>query len=479
MTSKTPDEIEHAGKQEFTVGKIETHKKNSRFGCTHGLLVVKSCFTFYFFAAGSWWPYVTIFLVSIGITPSQAGLINALRTLASCIGSVIWPLLTDALGGRQTIVLIIISIVTLLSLAPLPWIAVFVNNIIQEDISNNVTNNTNSTLTLNDQAFYCNSECGDNRMFYGMLAIFLVIGLVEMSFIGFLDSNVITLIKTIHKKATYGNQRVFGAIGFAIGSTLSGIAAENFHHSSLSQYSPCIFIFVACFCVFISFNQSISNKSAKRRKISIQTAQNEQKSKLGSLVLETCIKLPNLMFIISAFIGAMSNFGLLSFLFLFMDDNMNASKIAMGLGITTSNIAEVFMFPFANYFIKKFGDMECLIFSIFTNTIRFVILAFITNPWLVLPVQLLHSTGWALFYAAMIHIAHRISPPEIATTMFGIVTGASIGSNLLANLAGGFVYENYGGKTLFLVFAAITFIWGVISGFYFLAGKFLTKCTKK
>ena len=444
---------------------------NSNKRCSLRLLIMKSCYMVYFFSAGSWIPFMTVFLISIGITPSQAGLINAMRTLAACFSTILWPLITDAIGGRQVVVLAILSFCTLLTVSPLPWLAEFINSIVQEKMVDNLTDNSRN-LTNDSQVSYCNTECGDNRMFYSMFGMFVALGVFETSFVGFIDSNNISLLKAYHKKATYGNQRLFGSIGFGVGSALSGIAAENFRHHTLSSYSPCLFIYAGLFLLAIPFILILSKQAENtRNNTRDNNIENEREKKLGRVILETCFKLPNFMFLLTAFVGALSNFAQLSFLLLFMDDVMKASKTTMGLSITASTVAEVLIFPFTDYFIKRFGDLECLVFGLFTNTIRFVILAFITNPWYVLPVQIFHATGFALFYAAMIHVAHRISPPEIATTMFGIVNAASPTASLIVNLVGGFMYEAIGGKILFLSLAAATCVWSIIVGVYFFCRK--------
>lgn len=83
------------------------------------------------------------------------------------------------------------------------------------------------------------------------------------------------------------------------------------------------------------------------------------------------------MFMVTVFICGLSNAGTDGFLFLVMKDEMHSTKTTMGLATVVSDVVEVVMFPISNFLIKRFGDMECLIFSLFTNAIRCVLLAFI------------------------------------------------------------------------------------------------------
>lgn len=86
---------------------------------------------------------------------------------------------------------------------------------------------------------------------------------------------------------------------------------------------------------------------------------------------------------------------------------------------------------------------------------------------------MIHATGFALFYASMVHITYDISPIEINTTMFGVV--GAIFSSLavaVANIVGGLIYDKHGGgKSIFLILAIEIVVWTTIVSIYLFAKK--------
>ena len=334
--------------------------------------------------------------------------------------------------------------------------------------------NTTLNSTMEGDNKYCTSECGDNRMFHAMLALFAAMGLFEYTLPGFNDSNVMRIIKSNRRKTNYGAQRTFGAIGFAIGSLISGVASDRFSHKYLSNFTGSFITFLPFALLGLPFYLIVSKQADVARKPEKQEESKDQctGSELFKTTLRTCFKPYNLVFLLSLFIHGVSLSFMYSFLFLHMKDKMNSTQIIMGVNIATSNIAETIMFPFTSYLIKRFGAMQCFIVGMFTNAIRFILLAYCENAWLTLPIQLLHSTGFALYFAAQIEITFAISPKEIQTTMFGIVGSLFFSiSNVVGNLVGGWIYGKMGGTFLYMLIAVVTSTWSMLITIYYFRCK--------
>lgn len=56
--------------------------------------------------------------------------------------------------------------------------------------------------------------------------------------------------------------------------------------------------------------------------------------------------------------------------------------------------------------------------------LRFIIYSLLTNPWHVLPVELLQGVTYGIFYSNMASYAYVVSPPGSAATVQGIVGAA-------------------------------------------------------
>ena len=70
-------------------------------------------------------PFINVFLVSTGISITHAGYMNGVSYAAAAIAGPLWGSLADCSGYRK-LVYMILSIGSLVTLFPLPWIANYV-----------------------------------------------------------------------------------------------------------------------------------------------------------------------------------------------------------------------------------------------------------------------------------------------------------------------------------------------------------------
>ena len=467
-------------KQEFEVNDddleiVEKSTKNChpRRWIDRDMVSVKLSFAFHYAAIGAWYPFMLLFLISLDLDPLMAGLILSLRSVASSLATPLWGFLSDY-TGRKKIVLTTITIGLSATILALPFVAVQLNDFTRNSSS------LNQTLATNRK--YCTASCNDNRMFHGMLILFISIGLFDLVTPGFLDANAMRAIEVNPRKPSFGNQRVFGAITFGIGSIVAGALADSFNHPYMSNFSGVVFITVPLLVLGLPFYmlvimQAEKNESSSMESESKTTDRKPTGSELAKLALKTCFKPFNFVFLFSNFIQGTSHVIMYNFLFLHMKEYMNSKDSILGLTIVASNIGEILIFPFSKCLIKRFGKKNCFLFSLLTNGIRFILLGYCTNPWLTLPIQLLHSFGFALFYSSMIELLTEISPKEICTTMFGINSSLS-GSvaSILGTLMGGWMYKSYKGTVLFVGLGVFCCGWSCIVFILFL---FMSKRSQK
>ena len=227
-------------KQEFEVNDddlelVEKNPKNcnpSRW-IDRDMISVKLSFAFHCAALGAWYPFMLLFLISLDLDPLMAGLILSLRSVASSLATPLWGFLSDY-TGRKKIVLTTITIGLSATILVLPFVAVQLNDFTRNSSS------FNETLATNRK--YCTTSCNDNRMFHGMLILFIIDGLFDHVINVFLDSGTMRAIDLHPKKPSFGNQRVFGAITFGVGSVAAGALADSFNHPYMSNFSGVVFI---------------------------------------------------------------------------------------------------------------------------------------------------------------------------------------------------------------------------------------------
>jgi predicted MFS family arabinose efflux permease len=159
----------------------------------------------------------------------------------------------------------------------------------------------------------------------------------------------------------------------------------------------------------------------------------------------------------------------MGFLFLLIEVEMDATKTAMGVTILVSCISEVLTFPFTHRLIKWVGGpIRALEVGLLMYVVRFVALSYIKNAWFTIPIHLLHSVTFALFWAASIEQTEAISTEHIYGTMFGLLNSVYFGcGGLTGNMGGGLIFDAYSGLSLYRYSAILSAVLLVLFVVYF------------
>lgn len=67
--------------------------------------------------------------------------------------------------------------------------------------------------------------------------------------------------------------------------------------------------------------------------------------------------------------------------------------------------------------LKKIGHVNAMSLVLFGFGVRFFCYSLLTNPWYVLPVELLNGVTFGVFYATMASYASIVAPPGTEATM--------------------------------------------------------------
>ena len=98
-------------------------KKQCRF-IDIQVISAKISYFMYYAAVGAWWPYMMLFLTSLGLSPFLSGLIICLRTAVSSFAAPFWGFITDYTKKRKiTLTLLCVGMAVTL----LPAIGVFLD----------------------------------------------------------------------------------------------------------------------------------------------------------------------------------------------------------------------------------------------------------------------------------------------------------------------------------------------------------------
>ena len=138
--------------------------------------------------------------------------------------------------------------------------------------------------------------------------------------------------------------------------------------------------------------------------------------------------------------------------------SLGASPFLVGLTLTFDVSTEIPILYFSSTFLRVFGVQWLLISGIVATAIRVIIYCFITNPWYVLPVELLHGLTFGATFAAGIHYSAGLYPSKLSATGQGIFNGFYSGAGpTIGSVIAGVLYDYDSPVVMFQICAAFLF----------------------
>ncbi|XP_019875474.1 major facilitator superfamily domain-containing protein 6 isoform X1 [Aethina tumida] len=360
------------------------------------------------------------------------------------------------------------------------------------------------------------------KAFFLLLLLVIIGEFFSAPAITLADSAVITLLG--EDADSYGHQRMFGSLGWGLAMFFVGIALD---HSTSFPNHPCgpdkkEKNYTICFATFsvlmgaalitatqITFKyddppppppqiEDPEKKAAQMSREDQMQAQLAQQLQLPSLA-DTTAELPssgpkeektkifaqttrempewvtvlnqfkNLKCASFLFVAWFMGFGIgLIFTFLFWHlQDYGGSPTLFGVASVINHISEIFAYFFSFRLIRQMGHVKVLCLGLIGNTLRFLYISWLSNPWWVLPFEFMQGITHAAVWAACCsYIAHN-TPPELRSSAQGVLQGihhglgrgcgAVIGGMFVSSFGSTATFRGYGLICL-LVLAAFIFI---------------------
>lgn len=436
---------------------------------------------------GSYHIYLIPFFISIGLSVSQAGIITGMISISYSFAGPFWGMVVDYTGRRKTI-LIILVLVSTATVFSLPWIAAT----LQDQSTSRRINSTNSSTgnATND------SSSGSSDDTYSMFQIYfllITLGAIFFSTLpGYIDAVASQVIKQSRAKASYGSQRIFGSIGTCVIMYLSGVAVDNVKIPGMSDFTIAFVMYVPFAVLLVPVGCYLINQTETREKETkihranvadlalIDSKKNfNEESEKGKSVLrllgEQFKRLDVLIFLLTAFISGLAFSLFIYFTILLLDNETHISKSRIGLIFSIASASGAIMFPFTAKIIKLLkGPLPAISLGVFSYSIRYIIMSYVSNYWVIASIQTLNCLGFALLWTAMMDYIHTISPPRIKVTMILVLQSVHFGIGpFTMNIVGGKLYDLYGGRLLFRCYGMFCGVWGVLGFVKFYVSRYL------
>lgn len=261
-------------------------------------------------------------------------------------------------------------------------------------------------------------------------------------------SDAVTLEHLGRTKWNFGPIRLAGTIGFALMSVAFGIVAKKNINSIFVVYSGVMLLTL----LIVSQLPKIKGHQSSKNKVSILVLLKNRKLMLFML----------LNFIVQVTLGYYYAFFPIYF------NQLGADNGLLGWSMLFSSISEVPFLLFGHKIIKRFGIPTVLVSVAFFAGIRWLLLYFVHNPYLVLPIQMLHGVIFIVLSVTLAIFINQEVPKELKAsgqTMNGLI---SLGlARIIGSMAGGVASEYLGMREVWLYNAMVAFITFIIFSFVF------------
>ncbi|KAJ8028155.1 Major facilitator superfamily domain-containing protein 6 [Holothuria leucospilota] len=391
----------HSGHQiEFSIQKVKKLKNEGFFTINKTLLPLKTVYFLYMGSMVSFLPFVPVYMEQLGLSGFQIGIISAVRPLGTMLACPFWGTIADKFSIHRSVVLLGLFIGSTATGA----------TYFTPPVANATRNSTMDRPTrppfLWDETYVTFSV----MMALSIVSIFFLAHICPM-----IDSAVMALLKD-HPETDYGKQRLWGAVGWGSFSGITGLAMDTYirYYPEGNRFLPAYVIFIALILPVV---------------IPVLIMKFPSHSRPDSIAggLAQCFKNFRIVifFIVTTIIGVLlAVIGTFQFLFL---NELKAPSVVMGLTLTFTCIAEIPFMYVSGRLITWFGHEAVFSIALVCYCLRFFLYHILQNPWLILPIELLHGICYGAFWPAATTFANKIAPQGMGATLQNLVQAFSMG----------------------------------------------------
>ena len=423
------------------------------------MVLSKVAYFFVFIPNGLMILFNVVFLISLGLSTQQSGLINGLRTVPRIFGAPLWGWIADRTQKHRAIMMVL-CIGSMIFTLPQPWAASYIKYNMRTTSFNESgmgpALQTRFPSSQNHTKFLDTNPVGklkrnDSKLLFGvMLTTNMLSSFFEGPIIGFLATITMQKVSKSPVKDSFGRQRAFGSIGFGFSAVTAGFIADFLTIPNVSPFTPVlIFYTLGMLCFMVTSYFYFQNASEL-----LSAAINDPKGGANTAwrsLMHTLKKKDVLFFLVVVFLSGISAGVYDGYLLVHLKD-LKASKTVMGFSRTAANMASTVFFFFSKKVIKLLGgEWKAMAVSAGVYSLRFLCFAIMDKPIYVIPIQFtMNCFAYSMSWTAIIQHTNIVSDTETKTTLYGIINSLHFGfGTLAANIVGGILYQNYGSVSLF------------------------------
>jgi MFS transporter, PPP family, 3-phenylpropionic acid transporter len=361
-----------------------------------------------FFAVGTFFPYLSVFYRSVGLTLQGIGLVAALTGFVAVVAAPIWGAAVDRLRDARGPLLI----AGLWGAAAAAWLAV-----------------------------------SREPVMIAIAAAVLSAGTAGMG--SMLDSRTIEIIGS--NRDRYGRARAWGSASFVAGALVAGFVLEPTGPAGLFLlYAPGVAL--AGIAAWLLLGRPVGRG---RRTVSIGMGRD-----LGRLARDPTM----LMLFVGSVIVWTSVSAVTTFVSVHLVE-LGSGTAVVGFVFTPGALVEVpFMLAFPAL-ARRTGPERLLVLGAVAFAARAAGWALVSDPWLYVAIAPLGGVGYALFYVGTVTYVSRVVPPSVQATAQGLFSGTAFAMGaILGSVLGGQVAGALTIPGMFAVAAGSTLVGALVVG---------------
>ena len=255
------------------------------------------------------------------------------------------------------------------------------------------------------------------------------------------DTATVNLLKRNGETHKYGKQRLWGSIGYGSMAFLIGAAVSRTHLCPPGSarrrdvnYYPCFVMYVIynliALVIGIRFDFNNNNKTknghddegATSIDDKLPQSQRMEETKTSGKGVIAGLKLltqpKHAMFLVTAFYVGITMGFIRVFLFWHLKD-LGGTQILFSIMTAINCVSEVTLYFLSTKLISFIGTIRVLYLGLICYSIRLFYYAFVSNPWTVLPIELLSGITTAAVWAAMMSYVGTHSVEGASVTLQG------------------------------------------------------------
>lgn len=271
-------------------------------------------------------------------------------------------------------------------------------------------------------------------------------------------SDTITLEHIDSAGGNFGHIRLSGTIGYAIAAVVTGFFVKE----NVTNMFVLYFLVLAATFLVVFKLPPVKGHQSEGNKLSMwKLFQNRE------LVL-----LMSLNGVVQITLGFYYSF------FSIYCKEMGGDDILIGWAMFVSAISEIPFLLFADKILKKLGVKGTLLISAGGTGVRWLLTSLVTNPYMFLPLSLMHSMGFAILTFSMATYINKSVPKELRAS--GQTMNSLIGlglARIIGSMGGGFLSDLVGIRQVFQYVAILDFIAAAAFGAIFL--KYALKLSRR